>query len=223
MPSSPSRLSSCSPLRLAQLQKVTQLHPCLVELRFAIADGTAQHLGNFIVFVTLDIMQHKDDAVSRRQTLDGPPQVDPIDGSGQDIVTGTDVPPGTIFVLRLQGLLQRNFREPFLAQVHEHYVHRQAMQPGGERRFTAKRGDLAIKLQEGLLRQVFRFRRVADHAQAKRIHPALVQTIQGCEALGIAQLGAVNRFLLGDAVSQNLLSGRQIGVLDLLPDSMQRQ
>src|ERR1035438_7741311 len=83
------------------------------------------------------------------------------------------------------------------------------MQPGGERRFTAKRGDLAIKLQEGLLRQVFRFRRVADHTQAKRIHPALVQTIQGCEAFGIALLGAVNRFLLGDAVSQNLLSGRQ--------------
>jgi hypothetical protein len=50
-----------------------------------------------------------------------------------------------------------------------------------------------------------------------------VQTIQGCEALGIALLGAVNRFLLGDAVSQNLLSGRQIGLLDLLPDSMQRR
>src|ERR1019366_7880268 len=80
------RLSFCSPFRLAQLQKVTQFHSCLVELRFAIADGTAHHLGNFVVFVTFDIMQHKDDALSRWQTLDGAFQVDPIDGSDQGIV-----------------------------------------------------------------------------------------------------------------------------------------
>ena len=53
--------------------------------------------------------------------------------------------------------------------------------------------------------------------------PILLQLRDTTVSGGIAQLGAVNRFLLGDAVSQNLLSGRQIGVLDLLPDSMQRQ
>jgi hypothetical protein len=70
------------------------------------------------------------------------------------------------------------------------------------------------------LRQVFRFRRIADHAQTKRIHPPLVQTVQSLEAFGIALFGAVNRFLLGDTASQNFLSGRQMGALDLLPDSM---
>ena len=97
------------------------------------------------------------------------------------------------------------------------------MQPGRERRLTAEGRNFAIKLQEGLLCQVFGFRSIPDHAQAKRIHPPLVQTVQGLEALSIAQLGAIDRLLLGDAVSQNFLSGRQINVLDLLTRSMQRQ
>ena len=43
--------------------------------------------------------------------------------------------------------------------------------------------------------------------------PILLQLRDTAVSGGVAQLGAVNRFLLGDAVSQNLLSGRQNGVL----------
>src|ERR1035438_3883693 len=48
-----------------------------------------------------------------------------------------------------------------------------------------------------------------------------MQPVQGLEAFGIALFGAVDRFLLGDAVGQNFLSGRQMGVLSLPVDSMQ--
>src|SRR5450759_1350001 len=89
-------LSFCSPLRLAQLQKVTQLHSCFVQLRLAIADGAAHHLRNLVVLVAFDIVQHEDNAVSRWQTLDRALQIDPIDGSDQHIIAGADVPPGTV-------------------------------------------------------------------------------------------------------------------------------
>jgi hypothetical protein len=54
-------------LSLAAPQQIPQLHSGLMQLRLAISDGTAHHGRNFIMLVTLNIMQHKNRAITRRQ------------------------------------------------------------------------------------------------------------------------------------------------------------
>src|SRR3954468_16822465 len=49
--------------RLAQPQQVAQFHAGLMQLRLAVADGTAHHLGDLVVLVPFDVVQHEDDAI----------------------------------------------------------------------------------------------------------------------------------------------------------------
>jgi hypothetical protein len=55
---------------------------------------------------------------------------------------------------------------PFLAQLHQHHIDGQPVQPGGKRRVAAEGGNLAVQLKKSLLGQVFSFGNVAHHAQA---------------------------------------------------------
>src|SRR5579875_4024992 len=142
------------PAHSTLLEQIAQLHARLVELRFAVADGAAHHLRNLVMLVALNVMQHKDDAVSRGQAFHGALQVYAINRARQHIVAFTDVFPGTIFLLRLHRFLQRNLRQPFLPQVHEHHIHGEPVQPGRECRLTAKGGNLAVELKKCLLGQV---------------------------------------------------------------------
>src|SRR5271167_5042218 len=109
-------LSPCGPLGLAQLEQFTQLHSCLVQLRFTVADGTAHHLGNFIVFVAFHVVQYKHETVSRRQTLDSALQGNTIDGASKHVVAHAEVPLRSIVLLRLEGFLERNHGQTSLAQ-----------------------------------------------------------------------------------------------------------
>ena len=47
-------------------QKTTQFHPGLVQLRLRRSDRTAQHSGDFLVFVPLDVVERKHRPVSGR-------------------------------------------------------------------------------------------------------------------------------------------------------------
>src|SRR4051812_10603673 len=67
---------------------VAELEPCLVQLRFAITDGTVEHSGNFIMLVSLDIVQHENEAVARRQVGDGSFQGQAVNGPRQGQVRG---------------------------------------------------------------------------------------------------------------------------------------
>jgi hypothetical protein len=58
-------------LGLTLLKQVAQFHARLMQLRFTIADRTSHHLGNFVMLVTLNIMQDKDDTVSGWQAFYG--------------------------------------------------------------------------------------------------------------------------------------------------------
>src|SRR5579884_109500 len=114
----------------AELQQVAQFHARLMQLRLAVPNGAAHHFRNFVMFVTFHVMQYKDDSVSRRQALYGPFQVHPVDRPGQHIVPGADILLRTVFMLRFQRLIQRYLRQSLLAQVHQHHVYRQPVQPG---------------------------------------------------------------------------------------------
>lgn len=63
------------------------------------------------------------------------------------------------------------------------------MQPSGECRFTAKRPNLAKKLEERLLGQILGFSCIGCHPQAQRVNPPLVLIVEGLERLGVPLFG----------------------------------
>jgi len=97
--------------------------------------------------------------------------------------------------------------------VHQHHIDRQAVQPGGEGRVAAEGADLAIELQKRLLGQVFRFGHVTQHAQAQRVDPPLVQTIQALEGGSVSGLGRSDGFCL--ARDRRIAAQMLVGLLTL--------
>jgi len=51
-------------------------------------------------------------------------------------------------------------------ETHQHQIDRHTMQPSGEAAFALERPDLAHKVKENFLRQVFGIRGISCHAQA---------------------------------------------------------
>jgi len=137
-----------------------------VQLRFGVADGTSQHLSDFVVLVSFDVVQHKRHSVSRGQTFDGPLQVDTIDRCGKNSVMDADFPACSFFVVWRQRFLQRYQVQTPLAQRHQDHVHTQTVKPGRERGLASKSSDLAVHLQEGLLREILRVGYTPGHTQA---------------------------------------------------------
>jgi hypothetical protein len=70
------------------------------------------------------------------------------------------------------------------------------MHPRGERGVAAEGGYFTMQLQKRFLGEVFGFRSVADHAQAKGIDPSLVLRVELRECLVIAILGARESIVL---------------------------
>src|SRR6266481_6118312 len=141
-----------------------------------------------------NIAQYEDNPVPWRQAFNGPLQIHPVNRPCQHVVTGPNVFPGPIFMLRLQGFVQRNFRQPLFPQVHQYHVYRQPVQPGRKSRLSAKGGDLAVELQESFLSKIFRLGRIAGHAQAERVHPSLMKPVKGLKTLSVTLLRPFNRF-----------------------------
>jgi hypothetical protein len=52
-----------------------------VQLGLAITDGAVEHCGDFIMLVSLDIVQHEDETIACRKVRDGSFQGQAINGS----------------------------------------------------------------------------------------------------------------------------------------------
>ena len=78
--------------------------------------------------------------------------------------------------------------------MHKDEINGEAMQPGGEGRLAAKAADLAEQVQEGFLGHVLGFGDIAQHAQAKGVHAALVKRVKLGKRFGITCLRALDRF-----------------------------
>jgi hypothetical protein len=165
-----------------------------MELRLGVAGGALEHGGDLVVLEAFDVMQHEDHAVAGRKRGDGAFQRDAVDRTGEVRVAGAEVALGSVVFAGVDGLFERDELQALFAQVHEHEVDRQAVQPGGERALAAEAAQLAVQVQEGFLRHVFGFRNIAEHAQAERIYAPLVQGIEFGESVGIARFGALDRF-----------------------------
>src|SRR5581483_10398599 len=203
----PSFRSSSLPAGLfgsGHFEKVAQLHACFVQLRLAVADGTSHHLGNLVVFVAFNVVQHKNDAVARRQALDGAFQVHAVNRTRQNVIPCPDVLLGPVF-LGLHALFQGDFRQALFAQVHQHYVDREPVQPRGKGGLSPECRDLAIQLQESFLGEVLGFGGVAGHPQAEGINPALVEAVKSLKGLCVTALGPVNRLSFGEPRDERFL------------------
>jgi len=64
------------------------------------------------------------------------------------------------------------------------------MQPSGQSRFSAKCGELSEHLNEYILGQVVRVRRVFGHAKDHRIYPMFVEAKQKSECIPVAIEGS---------------------------------
>src|SRR5580704_4810856 len=72
------------------------------------------------------------------------------------------------------------------AEMHQGSIHCHTMQPGGQRGFTAKRCQLAKRLNESFLGEIVSVRRVICHAKAHGMHPALVCLKERCKRVCVA-------------------------------------
>jgi len=61
-------------------------------------------------------------------------------------------------------------------------INGQAVQPRRERAFTTKGIQLAKYLDKGLLRKIFRFRRIASHPQANCIDSSVMKLVELLES-----------------------------------------
>src|SRR4051812_46210435 len=134
-------------------------------------------------------MQQENRAIAIGQFFDGASQSNSIYRSGKTVVTAAVFTTHNLRVLVIR-FIKRNLAEDFLAEVHQHRVDRNPVQPGGKRRITTESGELAENLQKRVLRQIFSFGCVVGHAQADRINSSFVRMKQGSERVRIPLLRA---------------------------------
>ena len=88
-----------------------------MKLRFAVADGTSQHLGNLAVLISFNVVQHEDDAIAGRKAFDGAFENHTVDGTRKNLVLRTEVLLRTTFFVGLQSFFERNLRESLLSDI----------------------------------------------------------------------------------------------------------
>lgn len=77
-------------------------------------------------------------------------------------------------------------------EAHQDDVCGEAVKPGGESRLAAESVNLAEELEEGLLREIFGFEGVADHAEAETVNATRMLAVEIFEGGGVTTLGAAD-------------------------------
>src|ERR1700731_3403545 len=109
-------------------------------------------------------------------------------------VAAAEVPLRRILFRGIDGLFQRDEVEAFFAEVHEHEVDCEAMEPSREGRLAAEAADLAEEVEEGLLGHVFSLRDITQHAEAEGVNTTLVEGIKLGKCVSISIFCGFDRF-----------------------------
>src|ERR1041385_8628884 len=108
------------------------------------------------MLISLYFMQCKNGAAALWEFLQSAPESDAIDDAGQFRIALAEITMERRR-LRVHRLVKRNGRRGFpAAELHQHCVDGNAIQPGRKCGISAERADGSKHLQESLLRQVFR-------------------------------------------------------------------
>src|SRR5690349_10877911 len=120
-----------------------------------------------------DVMQREHRSITGRELSDCLVQRDPVDyGHRVRIFRAFDDLDGCFSIL---GRLLH--AHAAFAEVHEHLVDRQPVQPSGEGGLSTKTADFSKELYEDFLREVFSLRDVAGHTQTERIDAAIMTLV----------------------------------------------
>ncbi len=145
---------------------------------------------------SLDIVQLVDRAIARSERGQSAIDGESIDDAGLSQVAGTEVARDTFFRNIGHQVVKGNDGENALAEMHQHSVDREAVQPCGEVRVAAEGRELAVNLKEGFLGKIFGQGEVPDDAHADGKDALLVTFVNLRECLMIAGLGASYQFSL---------------------------
>src|ERR1044072_151427 len=83
-----------------------------------------------------------------------------------------------------------------LAEVHEHLVHRQAVQPGSKGGFTTETTNFSKELNEDLLCEIFCLRDITGHAQAERVNAPIMTLVKLLESSHVMLGGLLSQLVI---------------------------
>ena len=149
-----------------------------MEPHFRSTDGYAEHVGDLVVRVSLEVVQDYDFAQSCAQTREGSIDVDPRLRGERRCMQLLDWGRG-----HARGDVPRHFG------VSQEDVHGDAMEPRAESRLAAKLTETLPGVDEHLLRAIVR-QIVPDDASRQRVDARRVCDVEPLECLGIAPRGA---------------------------------
>ena len=104
------------------------------------------------MFKSMDFMKDKGVSISRRQCCQGAVDRDAVHSAGLYQVAFAEIPRNAYFGDRRHELIERANGQDPLAQIHQHNVDGDSMEPGCKSRIATKRWELAMQLEKGLLR-----------------------------------------------------------------------
>ena len=157
-----------------------------------ISGGALEHGRNLVMLEAFDVVEDEDHAIAGGKRCDGSLERDAVYRTGERLIAGAEVALGSVVLGGVDGLFERDQLQALLAQMHEHQVDGEAVQPGGEGGLAAEAAELAEEVEEGLLGHVLGLGYVAEHAQTEGVDATLVQRVELCESVRVAVLGALD-------------------------------
>ena len=145
------------------------------------------------MFVTLDVVEGEDRAVTGRQLCYRFVQSYPVYDRHSVGVFGAfyDLDGRFTVVCRLFHL------DAALAEMHQDLVNGQPMEPRREGGFATKAANFSKELNEDFLREVFCLRDIAGHAQAQRVDPAIMSLVKLLEGHHVALSSFLREGVIG--------------------------
>ena len=118
------------------------------------------------MLVALNVVQNKNQPVAGRQIVDRPLQRQPVNSAGKGQIRSAKAASRAVLPEPAPSPHPAKSAKPLLAQLHQHDIDGQPVQPGGKGRVAPERRNLPVQLKKCLLGQIFSLRNVAHHAQA---------------------------------------------------------
>jgi hypothetical protein len=154
-----------------------------MQLRLRIPDRTVQQPRNLLVPIALNFVQLKNSAVAVRKSLQSPRKGNPIEGEPQPIIVQARFTPCGRNVFALTRFIERDLTRWLFSKMHKRCRHRDPVQPGGQRGFSAKRTQFSEYPDENILGQIVGFRRVVRHPKKDCVHTVFMLVKQRGECI----------------------------------------
>src|SRR3990172_392290 len=173
-------------VRLSSCQNFLETGSRPVNERFRGPDGDPQHLADFLVIETRDVVEEERRAARGRELSDGSFELEPSKADGRNA-------PGKLVSQRLgPALLLRSSA----AQVVEASVDREPVEPRAERRAALEAREPIVRLQKNLLKHVFRVRSVLEHPQREPEDRRAMPPVERFECLHLASSGSLDQIVV---------------------------